>query len=89
MIIPISWTFQRKSAFPIIEVQGMSTVDKSENIMIGRAIEILEMAKRFKGCAYSNAPDFTPTNNFTVSFSIIFPDETEITSFLEYLQKND
>lgn len=87
MMIPISWSFQRKSIMPVIEAKGESPAKESEFIMIQNAVEMIEKASEFKGIPYQNPP--SPSNNFslTVSFSLIFPSDKELTSFMEAIQQ--
>ncbi len=87
MKIPISWTFQRKGIMPIIEVKGQSPAKEGEFILIQNAVEIIEKANEFKGIPYQNTP--SPSNGFslTVSFSLIFPSDKELTSFREIIQQ--
>jgi len=89
MMIPVSWSFQRKSIMPIIEARGESAAKDSEPFVIQHAIQMIEKASEFKGRPYPNMPSFPATNHFTVSFSLIFPSETDITNFMEFLQKKN
>lgn len=89
MKIPISWSFQRKSIMPIIEAKGESLVKGREHFVIQAAIQMIEKASEFKGRPYSNMPSFSTTSVFSVSFSLIFPSETDITNFMEFLQKKN
>ncbi len=87
MMIPVSWSFQRKSVIPIIEVKGESPAKESEFIMIQNAVEMIQKANEFKGIPYQNPP--SPSNNFllTVSFSLIFPSDKDLTSFMEAIRQ--
>lgn len=89
MIVPISWSFQRKSMLPIIEAKAESTVEKSETILVQNALKMIKKADEFKGRPYPNMPSFPTTTNFSVSFSLIFPTETDINSFMEFLKNNN
>ena len=89
MMVPINWCFQRKSIMPIIEAKGESTVKESKKFLIQNAIEIIEEADKFKGRPYPSEPNFPTTNSISVSFSLIFPTETDIKNFMEFLQQKN
>ena len=87
MIIPINWSFERKSILPVIEVKGKSPLKESEAIMIWESVRIIEKASNFKGTPYP-VPTCPASNiSLCVSFPIIFPSEQALTNFLENIQK--
>ena len=89
MMIPISWSFRRKDFLPIIEAKGESPAKESEFFMIQKAVEIIEKASEFKGVPYQGTPG--TSNNFylTVSFSLIFPSDQELSNFMEAIRKRE
>ena len=90
MKVPIKWYFQRKSVMPILEAKSDFEIKESEPIVIKTAIEIIDKASEFQGRPYPNMPCF-PTSNtfsFSVSFSLVFPSETNLFNFLEFLMHN-
>ena len=87
MMIPVSWTFQRKSIMPIIEAKGESPVKEGEFIMIQNAVEMVEKASEFKGVPYQNPPSTSISFSVTVLFSLIFPSDKELTNFMEVIQQ--
>jgi len=88
MMIPIKWSFQRKSILPIIEAIGKSEVKYSEPFLIQNAIEIIEKAEKYKGKPYPNNPHLPSNSPLSISLSIIFPSETDINNYMEFLQKS-
>lgn len=87
MIVPVNWSFQRKSILPIIEAIGKSKVKDSEPILIQNAIEIIKKAEEFNGKPYPCKPNYSTTNSISISLSIIFPTEEDIKNYMEFLQK--
>ena len=89
MIIPISWSFQRKTNLPILEIKGESTENLSEPIMINMAVEMIESAEKFKGIPLPEETNSFQNSQYalTVSFSLIFPTSKELNSFMESIKK--
>ena len=87
MIIPIHWRFHRSSMLPIIEAICESSIKGCETIMIHDVLDIIEKANQFEGIPFSNKPSFPITSSVSVSFSLIFPTETDADKFMEFLQK--
>lgn len=87
MIAPICWSFQRKSGLPIVEVTGQCTIQEMELIMIQDAIHMIENANSFRGLPFEGS-FVNPQSSFTiaVSFSFLFPTETDIQKYLAYIQ---
>ena len=81
VIVPISWSFKRKVMKPILKAKSESMIKESEFLIIQSAIRIIDIAKEFKGIPYKfhSCP---PSNCLvTVSFSLIFPSNVELTDF--------
>ncbi|HJA42062.1 MAG TPA: hypothetical protein H9667_11235 [Firmicutes bacterium] len=74
---------------PIIEAKGESAAKESEPFIIQNAIEMIEKASEYKGRPYPDMPSFPSTSNFSVSFSLIFPSEADINSFMEFLKSKN
>lgn len=87
IMIPVRWTFQRKGILPIVEAKGESAILGSEPFIVQDAILRINKAFEFKGKVFPHMPSFPSTSNVSVSFSLIFPSESDVTSFLEFLQK--
>ena len=83
MLIPVMWSFRRKNIMPIVEVKGESQVEIGEFFMIHQAVEIIEKARVFKGIPCQDPPSQPNEVKLTVYFSLIFPSEKELASFME------
>ena len=88
MLVPIKWSFQRKSILPIIEVIGESDVGNTESLLVKEALDVFEKAEKFKGKPYPNNPNIISNSPVSLSLSIIFPSEIDINNYMEFIQKS-
>lgn len=88
MIFPVRWSWKRKSLMPIIEAKAESPLKEAVLIMVHEAVEMIDMASEYKGvpCSVYSLP--VNDISVTVSFSLIFPSEKELTSFMEDIRKS-
>ena len=83
----IKWEFLAKnSLIPLVEIKGSAENIKLENIMIAKALSIIQQAECFKGRVMSS----NNTNNtdnikgkIELSFDIIFMTKEEMNQFLK------
>ncbi|MBR1802615.1 MAG: hypothetical protein IJ777_01400 [Clostridia bacterium] len=82
----IHWSFQRETLLPIVNVIGECSYHEYEPLIIQDSINIIEDASQFHGLP---APGnyITPRipSTITVSFTLIFPSETDIKEYYEFL----
>ena len=71
-ILPIRWSFQRNRYIPVVDAKGESPAKESEFFMVQQAVEMIEMASKFKGIPYKNLPASSNNTSLTVSFSLFF-----------------
>lgn len=84
-----NWRFQQSNGvLPIIEAK-CEDAEKITDIMIRNAVEIIDMASKFKGipCQMSNPYTSNNLGMTTVLLSILFPSDKELTSFIEAFQR--
>ena len=86
--VPIDWTFEKKSGglFPVMEARGESPSRECEQTMLQDVLEVVCLAREFKGIPYPKIPQHCKLEGdieITVSFSILFPTEGDIDSFMD------
>ena len=85
--VPIDWTFEKKSGlFPVMEAKGRSPSRECEQTMLQDVLEVVWLAREFKGIPYPKIPQPCKLEGdieITVSFSILFPTEEDIDSFMD------
>ena len=89
MKVPFTWSFRQENALPIINIVGNSPIKGSEPVLLRGAVEIIEKAGEFKGIPYPNSSCNENNLSLAVYFSLIFPSNNEISSFMEYIQKRN
>ncbi len=85
--VPIDWTFEKKSGlFQVMEARGRSPSRECEQTMLQDVLEVVCLAREFKGIPYPKIPQPCKLEGdieITVSFSILFPTEEDIDSFMD------
>ncbi len=81
-IVPFYWNIRRKGILPIIEATGTTPAKDREFVLLQNAVEIIEKASEFRGIPIQDT--YHPANSslVTVSFSLIFPSDKELDSFI-------
>lgn len=88
MIIPIKMSMERPNLFFIVDVMLESTRSGTEYCLVQKALEILEKAKEFLGHDIQNNLKIPKGNQrVVVQFSIVFPSEDMLNSFVEFYNK--
>lgn len=85
--VPIDWTFEKKSGlFPVMEARGESPSRECEQTMLQDVLEVVSLAREFKGIPYPKIPQPCKLEGdieIIVNFSILFPTEGDIDSFMD------
>ena len=88
MIIPIKMSMERPNLFFIVDVMLESSRSGTEYILVQKALEVLEKAKDFSGHDIQTKLKIPKGNQrVVVQFSIVFPSEDMLNSFVEFYNK--
>lgn len=89
MEIPITWKFRRTGELiPILEAVGESESEMFEWFLIDNAITIIQVASDFGGRPLDSMPKDKRTAKITVSVSLIFKQDKDISEFVKYLEED-
>ena len=92
MFLASCWSVSRKSFLPLIEITGKISpeatcvpLDLTEVTMIKIAISIIEKANDFDGvlCGCDDYPHPPLDSPFSISFSLFFSSEQQLSKFME------
>ncbi len=87
MIIPINWQLRQEGSMPIIEAKCESPVKETEFVIIQSAVQMIDLASKFKGVPYQ-LYSCKPSNfQLTIGFALIFPSNQDITSFIQAIHQ--
>lgn len=87
--IPIVFFFRRTSMSPLLEGIGECSDKNAEPVMLGKALEFIKMAEKFKGLPYLDfVPNYNSKTALCVSFALIFPSEEKLQNFVQFVQSN-
>ena len=80
----IKWEFLAKnSLIPLVEIKGSAENIKLENIMIAKALSIIQQAEYFKGRVMATDNINNTNSKIELSFDIIFMNKEEMNQFLK------
>ncbi len=83
----VEWKFELNTVIPLIRIRG--TTDNSapivESLLMTKALELIESAKRYNGCPFRH--DIPTTQNpLMISFTLIFKDHKSVQNYINTLQ---
>ena len=87
MITPINWQLWREGSMPIIEAKCESPVKETEFVIIQSAVQMIDLASKFKGVPYQFYSCKPSTFQLTVGFALIFPSSEYLTNFIQAIHQ--
>ena len=87
MMYGVLWTFERKNLIPIVSVRAETDLIEAERFILYSVVDFINtVSTKFDAKPYECIPNFKPVSNLTISFSLIFPDESSLKKFMDYTQ---
>lgn len=91
MLVPVKWSFEQRSAFPIMEIWGKCPISNPyvELYLIKQATSYIQEATKYDGKPYPRVPEFESFQSLTVGFSLVFPDDKHLRKFLQEVRQEE